>query len=134
MFCKLAILFAVVACVQANENRKQYDRFDKVRVKHPRPPLKRSMRDSIGNNRMVNTVYRATKNQILDKNEIRKQQKTQQSELMNQYSSFFMNQLQTSSGPEGKASFSEAELKKQLKAAYRRILRQRRKELIQMYG
>ena len=134
MFCKLAILFAVVACVQANENRKQYDRFDKVRVKHPRPPLKRSMRDSIGNNRMVNTVYRATKNQMLDSYEIRQQQKNQQSNLMNQYSAFFMNQLQSSSGPEAKSSLSEAELKKKLKMAYIRILRQRRKELLQLYG
>ena len=96
--------------------------------------LKRSSRDSIGNNRMVNTVYRATKNQMLDSYEIRQQQKNQQSNLMNQYSAFFMNQLQSSSGPEAKSSLSEAELKKKLKMAYMRILRQRRKELMQLYG
>merc|ERR1712131_169971 len=96
--------------------------------------LKRSSRDSIGNNRMVNTVYRATKNQKLDSNEIRQQQKNQQSNLMNQYSAFFMNQLQSSSGPEAKSSLSEAELKEKLKMAYMRILRQRRKELMQLYG
>ena len=130
MFVELAVLFTIASSTTINS------RFvvDQVGSRVHDFQLERSIRDSIGHNRMVNTVYRANKNQILDKSEILQQQKTQQSELMNQYASFFMNRLQTSSGPEGKASFSEAELKKQLKAAYRRILRQRRKELMQMYG
>ena len=132
MFGKLAVLFTIASSTAISSRHRFV--FDQVGSKVHDFQLERSIRDSIGHNRMVNTVYRSTKNQILDKSEIRQQQKTQQSELMNQYSSFFMNQLQTSSGPEGKASFSEAELKKQLKAAYRRILRQRRKELMQMYG
>ena len=82
---------------------------------------------------MVNTVYRANKNQILDENERHQEQKTQQSALMNQYASFFRHH-QKSSGSESKAQLSQAQLKKQLKAAYREIIRQRRKKLMQMYG
>ena len=58
--------------------------------------------------------------------------KTQQSALMNQYASFFMNHQ--TSGSESKAQLSQTELKRQLKAAYREILQQRRRKLMQMYG
>ena len=131
MMIQLSMLFklAIVVVVAASSSIDPLSDVDYFLVQ-----LKRSSRDSIGNNRMVNTVYRATKNQKLDSNEIRQQQKNQQSNLMNQYSAFFMNQLQSSSGPEAKSSLSEAELKKKLKMAYMRILRQRRKELMQLYG
>ena len=95
--------------------------------------LKRSLRDNIGYNRMVNTAYRATKNQKLNENEIHQEQKNQQFNLINQYSSFFISQLQSTSGPDISSSLSKAELKKQLKAAYRKILWQRRKKLMQFY-
>ena len=131
MMIQLSMLFkiAILVVVAASSSIDPLSDVDYFLVQ-----LKRSSRDSIGNNRMVNTVYRATKNQKLDSNEIRQQQKNQQSNLMNQYSAFFMNQLQSSSGPEAKSSLSEAELKKKLKMAYMRILRQRRKELMQLYG
>ena len=131
MMIQLSMLFkiAILVVVAASSSIDPLSEVDYFLVQ-----LKRSSRDSIGNNRMVNTVYRATKNQMLDSYEIRQQQKNQQSNLMNQYSAFFMNQLQSSSGPEAKSSLSEAELKKKLKMAYMRILRQRRKELMQLYG
>ena len=131
MMIQLSMLFkiAILVVVAASSSIDPLSDVDYFLVQ-----LKRSSRDSIGNNRMVNTVYRATKNQMLDSYEIRQQQKNQQSNLMNQYSAFFMNQLQSSSGPEAKSSLSEAELKKKLKMAYMRILRQRRKELMQLYG
>ena len=141
MFFKIAILFAIVSCIQTNENRQLALRSDEVRFKRAslqkHPVLKRSTRDSIGHNRMVNTVYRKNKNQVLNKNGKRQEQKSQQSALMNQYASFFMN-LQKSSDQsfesESKPQPSAAELKKQLKAAYREILRQRRQKLREMYG
>ena len=131
MMIQLSMLFkiAILVVVAASSSIDPFSDVDYFQAQ-----LNRSSRDSIGNNRMVNTVYRATKNQKLDSNEIRQQQKNQQSNLMNQYSAFFMNQLQSSSGPEAKSSLSEAELKKKLKMAYMRILRQRRKELMQLYG
>merc|ERR1712131_567388 len=103
----MLFILAVLVVVAAGSSINQLSEVDYFQAQ-----LKRSSRDSIGNNRMVNTVYRATKNQMLDSYEIRQQQKNQQSNLMNQYSAFFMNQLQSSSGPEAKSSLSEAELKK----------------------
>ena len=95
--------------------------------------LKRSFRDNIGYNRMMNTAYRATRNQKLDENEIHQEQQNQRSNLMNQYSSYFMNQLQSASGPDAASSLSKAELQRHLKAAYRKLLRQRRKKFLQLY-
>ena len=82
---------------------------------------------------MTNAItYGAFQREILNENGRHQEQKTQQSALMNQYASFFMNHQ--ISGSESKAQLSQAELKKQLKAAYREIIRQRRKKLMQMYG
>ena len=138
MFFKIAILFAIVSCTHTNENREFGPRSDEVRFKRAslpiHPVLKRSTRDSIGHNRMVNTVYRKNKNQVLNKNGKRQEQKSQQSALMNQYASFFMNRQKSSDQSESKPQLSAAELKKQLKAAYREILRQRRQKLREMYG
>ena len=82
---------------------------------------------------MMNTAYRATRNQKLDENEIHQEQQNQRSNLMNQYSSYFMNQLQSASGPDAASSLSKAELQRHLKAAYRKLLRQRRKKFLQLY-
>ena len=130
MFCNLAILFAVASSIATNGRNRFLN--GQLKSKNQSFQLRRSVRDSIGHNRMVNTVYRANKNQILDENKRHQEQKTQQSALMNQYASFFMNRQ--TSGSETKAQLSQAELRKQLKAAYREILRQRRRKLMQMYG
>ena len=130
MFYGLVALFTIASSMTTNGPHRFF--IDQVRSKNQPFQLKRSIRDSIGHNRMVNTVYRTNKNQILDDNARHQEQKTQQSALMNQYASFFMNHQ--ISGSESKAQLSQAELKKQLKAAYREILRQRRQKLMQMYG
>ena len=131
MFYRLTVLFTIASSIATNGRRRVLA--GQVRSKNQPFQLERSIRDSIGHNRMVNTVYRANKNQILDENSRHQEQKTQQSALMNQYASFFMNH-QNSSGSESKAQLSQAQLKKQLKAAYREIIRQRRQKLMQMYG
>ena len=130
MFLIFTILFTIASSITMNGRHRSV--VGHTGSKGQRFPLKRSERDSIGHNRMVNTVYRANKNQILDENGRHQEQKTQQSALMNQYASFFMNRQ--TSGSETKAQLSQAELRKQLKAAYREILRQRRTKLMQMYG
>ena len=130
MFLKFTILFTIASSITMNGRHRSV--VGHAGSKGQRFPLNRSIRDSIGHNRMVNTVYRANKNQILDENKRHQEQKTQQSALMNQYASFFMNRQ--TSGSETQAQLSEAELKRQLKAAYREIIRQRRKKLMEMYG
>ena len=129
ILCILIVLFAVAESNLTNE-------LFLLNSGHPLAngsQLKRSLRDNIGYNRMVNTAYRATKNQKLNENEIHQEQKNQQFNLINQYSSFFISQLQSTSGPDISSSLSKAELKMQLKAAYRKILWQRRKKLMQFY-
>ena len=130
MFLIFTILFTIASSITINDRHRSVVGQAGSKVQYF--PLKRSIRDSIGHNRMVNTVYRANKNQILVENERHQEQKIQQSALMNQYSSFFMNRQ--TSGSETKATLSQVELRKQLKAAYREILRQRRTKLMQMYG
>ena len=138
MFWKLTVLFTVASSITTNGRHQSSDQAGTL-VGHVGSmvhgfPLKRSIRDSIGHNRMVNTVYRKNKNQVLNKNGKRQEQKSQQSALMNQYASFFMNRQKSSDQSESKPQLSAAELKKQLKAAYREILRQRRQKLREMYG
>ena len=86
MFLIFTILFTIASSITINDRHRSVVGQAGSKVQYF--PLKRSIRDSIGHNRMVNTVYRANKNQILDENLRHQEQKTQQSALMNQYASF----------------------------------------------
>ena len=91
------------------------------------PTLRRSIRDSIGNNRMVNTIYDGNKTDLRsDENIPTRQEQAQQSALMNQYASFFTSKTSSAN----KAMTSAANLKKMIRRAYHRIRRERHAKMV----